>query len=77
MEMLASEDRIFFMCVVIDSKVVLIIANVIIISWTLKEIEVVFALVLNDIVNWNESLIFDFWTWAVVSRHEGFLRNEP
>ena len=32
MEMLASEDRIFFMYVVIDSKVVLIIANVIIIS---------------------------------------------
>ena len=30
MEMVASEDRIFFMCVVIDSKVVLIIANVII-----------------------------------------------
>ena len=50
MEMLASEDRIFFMCVVIDSKVVLIIANVIIISRTLKEIRVVFALVLNDIV---------------------------
>lgn len=47
MEMLASEDRIFFMCVVIDSKVVLIIANVIIISRTLKEIEVVFALVLH------------------------------
>ena len=42
---------LLFITLEVDSKVVLIIANVIIISRTLKEIKVVFALLLNDIVN--------------------------